>query len=143
MNTLRTIEEENEIRLNSPVIMSTFTIEARYEPTGIQSPFHGEILEEVNLPHWNGERAIKCSKSGVLGVMKTECSVQAPIEWVEWDVEFKKTILYTKINCLFGRKSDLENKKFKMDNERRIKVKNKYGEYVVDVDIRDLKGFVG
>ncbi|KKL27916.1 hypothetical protein LCGC14_1694810 [marine sediment metagenome] len=84
-NKLRTIEEENERRAGLPVTIYLWTVEPRYEGTGIESPFGGEILQEVAKTYYGGPIPIKCSETGRMGAMQTDNSMIGIIKDVSWE----------------------------------------------------------
>lgn len=55
------------------------------------------------------------------------------------EIQFKSRTKHTKLWCPFGSKQDIEGKRFKMNDCGEIEVKNQYGIYHVDVDMRDVK----
>jgi len=82
---LRTLEEENAIREAASVGLYTFKIEPKWIKTGIESPFGGEILEEIAQPLPNSRNYVKCSKTGKTGTMQTDGSVGAIIKGIIWE----------------------------------------------------------
>ncbi len=86
MKKLRTIEEENRRREDVPVVSIAFPPpEPHYKGIGVETPFGGELLQEVALQHYNGEYPVKCSKTGKTGIMKIENCARSLIEWIKWD----------------------------------------------------------
>ncbi|KKK88455.1 hypothetical protein LCGC14_2743010 [marine sediment metagenome] len=82
---LRTIEEENKRRADIPVIiMHMGVIEPHWVETGIESPFGGEIIEDISCRRC-GKVSIKCSETGRLGTMRTDNTQREVIHDISWE----------------------------------------------------------
>lgn len=86
---LKTVEQVNAKRSAEPVSCTTVRMPPWWSKTGIESPFGGEIEEQLtvfaNLGLPAHTNKMRCTKSGRTGLIQYDGSVRAIILDVQWD----------------------------------------------------------